>query len=104
MQTSPSNNAIAQVISQDQGAIGYIGIAYATRFGDKVKILNVARGKTAPVEPTEANVRSGKYPLSRYLFFYTRGKPSGAVKDFITWVTGPEGQVVVGQVGYYKLK
>jgi len=104
MQTSPSNNAIAQVVSQDQGAIGYVGIAYARKFGDKVKILDVARGKTAPVEPTEENVRSGKYPLSRYLFFYTRGRPSGTVKDFIGWVTSPAGQVIVEQVGYYRLK
>lgn len=104
MQTSPSNNAIGQVVSQDEGAIGYIGIAYAKRFGNKVKILPVSRGKEAPVEPTEENVRSGKYPLSRFLFFYTRGKPRGAVKDFIDWVLSPDGQEIVTKAGYYKVK
>lgn len=104
MQTSPSNNAIGQVVSQDAGAIGYIGIAYAKKFGSRVKILHVSRGKGEPVEPTEANVRSGKYPLSRYLFFYTRGKPTGAVKDFIDWVLTPDGQEIVEQVGYYRVR
>ncbi|MBM3494819.1 MAG: phosphate ABC transporter substrate-binding protein [Armatimonadetes bacterium] len=103
MQTSPSNNYIGQVVSQDEGAIGYIGIAYARRFGSKVKVLPVGKGAGPGVEPTEENVRSGKYPLSRYLFFYTRGKPAGAAKDFIDWVRGPEGQAVVAQVGYYKI-
>jgi phosphate transport system substrate-binding protein len=103
MQTSPSNNYIGQVVSQDEGGIGYIGIAYAKKFGAKVKILPVDKGTGPGVEPTEANVRSGKYPLSRYLFFYTRGKPAGAVKDFIDWVRGPAGQAVVDEVGYFKI-
>jgi phosphate transport system substrate-binding protein len=104
MQTSPSTNAIAQVVSQDAGAIGYVGVAYAKAFGSKVKILPVSSGGGAPVEPTEENVRNGKYPLWRYLFMYTRGNPTGAVKDFIDWVRGPEGQAIVTQVGYYPIK
>lgn len=104
MQTSPSTNAIAQVVTQDAGAIGYVGVAYAKAFGSKVKILPVSSGGGAPVEPTEENVRNGKYPLWRYLFMYTRGNPTGAVKDFIDWVRGPEGQAIVTQVGYYPIK
>lgn len=103
MQTTPSNNAIAQVVSQDEGAIGYVGIAYATRFGSKVKILPVSRGKDEPQMPTEENVRSGKYALSRYLFFYTRGKPAGVIKEFLDWVRSPAGQEQVVKVGYYKV-
>ncbi|NLI01064.1 MAG: phosphate ABC transporter substrate-binding protein [Chthonomonadales bacterium] len=103
MQTSPSSNLIGQVVSQDTGAIGYIGIGYAKKFGSKVKVLTVDKGDGKAVEPTEENVRSGKYPLSRYLFFYTRGKPGGAVKDFIDWVRSAEGQAIVPDVGYYKV-
>lgn len=104
MQTSPSTNAIAQVVTQDAGAIGYVGVAYAKAFGSKVKVIPVSRGSGEAIEPTEENVRNGKYPLWRYLFMYTRGAPSPAVKDFIDWVRGPEGQAIVTQVGYYPIK
>ncbi len=102
MMTSPSTNSIGQTISQDAGAIGYVGIAYARAFGAKVKIIPVSKGG-APVEPTEENVRNGKYPLWRYLFMYTRGRPSGGSAEFIEWVKGAGGQDVVEKVGYYKL-
>ena len=36
---------------------------------------------TEEVAPALEAVMSGKYPLSRNLFFYTRGKPSGAAGD-----------------------
>jgi len=104
MQTTPSNNGIAQVVSQDAGAIGYIGVAYAKAFGDKVKEIPVAKGSGPAIEPTEENVKTGKYPLWRYLFMYTRGKPSGPVADFINWVKGTEGQDIVAKVGYYRIK
>jgi phosphate transport system substrate-binding protein len=104
MQTSPSTNAIAQVVAQDAGAIGYVGVAYAKAFGTKVKILPVARGSDAPIPPSEQNVRNGKYPLWRYLFMYTRGKPGGAAKDFIDWVRGSAGQEIVERVGYYPVR
>lgn len=104
MQTSPSTNTICQTVAQDVNAIGYVGIAYARKFGSRVKVLPVSKGSGAPVQPTEENVRNGTYPLWRYLYVYTRGKPSGAAKDFIDWIRSPEGQEVVETVGYYKLQ
>lgn len=104
MQSTPSNNAIAQVVSQDLGAIGYIGVAYAKAFKGKVHEIPVSRGKGPAIEPTEENVRNGKYPLWRYLFMYTKGKPGGAAGDFIKWVKSAEGQAIVEQVGYYSVK
>lgn len=103
MQTTPSNNAIAQIVSQDEGAIGYIGAAYADAFGKKLKVLPISGGGAA-LEPTVENVRSGKYPLSRYLFFYTHGRPSGSTKTFIDWVRGAEGQEIVEKVGYFAVR
>jgi phosphate transport system substrate-binding protein len=103
MQTTPSTNSIAQTISQDAGAIGYVGVAYAKEFGAKVRIIPVAGGSADAVMPSLETVRTGKYPLSRYLFMYTRGNPSGTAKDFIDWVRSPQGQAVVSQVGYFPL-
>ena len=55
------------------------------------------------IAPTMENVISGAYPISRKLFFYTIGQPSGEVKTFIDWTLSDEGQKVCEQVGYYPL-
>jgi phosphate transport system substrate-binding protein len=35
---------------------------------------------------------------------YTRSKPTGALKEYIDWILGPEGQKIVTNVGYYPVK
>jgi len=49
------------------------------------------------------NVLSGKYPISRYLYWYFAGEPTGEMKKLEDWVLGPEGQKLVQEVGYYPL-
>ena len=58
---------------------------------------------SAAVTPSLETVESGQYPLSRQLFFYTVGEPTGQVKEFIDWVLSPEGQEISEAVGYYPL-
>jgi ABC-type glycerol-3-phosphate transport system substrate-binding protein len=58
---------------------------------------------TCPL-PSPENVRSGKYPLSRPLFMYTRGAPSGEAKQFIDFCLSPAGQAIVTQVGYFPIQ
>jgi phosphate transport system substrate-binding protein len=103
----PSNNAIAATVAQDSGAIGYIGIAYARNFArtGKVKIVPISFGKGKPaVLPDDDTVSSGEYPISRFLFCYTRGRPSGIVKAYLDFVRSPEGQAVVKRVGYVAIR
>ncbi|MFN8006508.1 MAG: hypothetical protein U0V70_05680 [Terriglobia bacterium] len=50
------------------------------------------------VEPNMENVLSGKYPISRYLYWYRR-KPGGEIKKLVAWVLGHEGQKLVENVG-----
>jgi phosphate transport system substrate-binding protein len=93
--------ALINAVSKDPSAIGYGGIGYASG----VKTLMV-KEKDADVAclPTDENVLSGKYPLSRYLFFYLMpGSLSGDVKRFVDWVTTPAGQAVVTAAGYIPL-
>ena len=85
---------------KDLASIGYGGIAYASG----IRVLPVSRDeKSEAVIPSLDTVKSGKYPLSRNLFFYTVGEPSGDVKAFIDWVLGPEGQKLCETVGYYPI-
>lgn len=55
------------------------------------------------IAPSLVTAQNGTYPLSRFLYFYTAGDPSPAMKKFLTWVTGPEGQKTITDVGYYPL-
>jgi phosphate transport system substrate-binding protein len=101
IQSMPGTAAVINAVAKDNKAIGYGGIAYAKG----VKALGVKKDEKAPaVEPSMENVVSGKYPISRSLYFYTAGKPEGDVKKFVAWTLGAEGQKLCEEVGYYPLK
>lgn len=93
--------ALVNAIRKDPNGIGYGGIAYAEGVKD-LALAAEAGGKY--IEPTEDNVLKGTYPLSRFLYFYLRERPTGAIKDFIDWVLSSEGQKVVNEVGYIPVK
>jgi phosphate transport system substrate-binding protein len=101
IQTLPGTAAVVNAVSKDTASIGYGGIAYATG----IKAIPVSRDAASqPIAPSLESVQSGNYPLSRNLFFYTAGEPSGEAKAFIDWVLSPEGQKICESVGYYPLK
>ncbi|MGD0015922.1 MAG: phosphate ABC transporter substrate-binding protein [Verrucomicrobiia bacterium] len=99
--TMPGTAAVIQGVAKDAGSIGYGGIAY----GEGVKALKISKtNDSEAIEPTETNVLSGKYPISRYLFNYVSPMvDKGAVADYITWCLSDEGQAVVKDVGYFPL-
>ena len=100
-QTLPGTAAVANAVLKDPNGIGYGGAAYAKGVRD----LAVKKDARTPgVLPTPATVKDGSYPIARYLYFYTRVKPAGKVKEFVDWVRSPAGQAVVTQVGYFPLQ
>ena len=99
-QTLPGTAAVINAVSKDRRGIGYGGIAY----GKGIKHLRVKKDDKSPaVEPTMENVLSGRYPVSRYLYWYTAGMPSGDLLKLCQWVVSEDGQKVVENVGYYPL-
>lgn len=98
-QTLPGTGAVVNAVSKDKRSIGYGGGAYAKG----VKEVAISDGKGEALLPTEANVGSGKYALSRDLYFYLRATPTGSIKKFIDWVLSKEGQAIVTKVGYYPI-
>lgn len=100
-QSLPGTAAVVNAITRDKKGIGYGGSAYAK--GLKFCAVKATENDTA-YEPTEENIISGKYPVSRDLYYYTRGAPSGAIKGFIDWVRSSEGQKIVMSVGYFPIK
>ena len=99
-QTLPGTAAVINAVAKDRRGIGYGGIAY----GEGVKHLRVKKDANSPaVEPSMENVLANKYPISRYLYWYLAGQPTGEVKALAAWVVSKEGQEVVEKVGYYPL-
>lgn len=98
-QTSTEN--IMALVSQTKGAIGYVGLGYVD---DRVKVLDVIPvGGKEPVKASAETVLNGKYPVSRKLYCYTNGEPTGNIKAYLDWIKGPEGQAIVSEVGYIPL-
>jgi phosphate transport system substrate-binding protein len=91
-----SNGAVAQAVSKNKNAIGYIGIGY---LNEDVKALTVNG-----VEGTPETTLNGKFPISRPLYMFTRGWPEGDTLKFMNYVLHPEkGQKLVGAAGYVPL-
>jgi len=96
----PSSEGISTEVRQNPNAIGYDGLGYVT---PDQKVLAVARDASSPyVLPSVANVNNGTYPISRPLYMYTIGEPSGQVKAYLDWVLGP-GQKLVSKLGFVPL-
>ncbi|MBN2414370.1 phosphate ABC transporter substrate-binding protein [bacterium] len=107
MKRMNGNAQIIEGVLADKAAIGYVGIGYVYDDNHEVRegltVLKVAKEAGAtPVTPLVAeNVKSGSYPIARALYQYVNGKPTGAVKDFITFELGPKGQKIVEEMSFY---
>ena len=98
------NAEIVEAVINDPNGIGYVGVAYAEARRDELKIVSVKKADTDKAyQPTSANIASGDYPISRYLYIYTDGIPTGAVAEYIEFILTSEGQDIVSEVGYIPL-
>ncbi len=96
----PATGAIVQSVSQTDGAIGYIGLAYADK---TVKSLKVSFDGKTFVEPSLKTAMDKTYPITRPLYFYYLTKTEPSVKPFVEFVLSEEGQKIVKEVGYIPL-
>jgi phosphate transport system substrate-binding protein len=97
----PSSEGITSEVRQNPNAIGYDGLGYVT---PEQKVVAVARDAGGPyVMPAVETVNDGSYPISRPLFMYTAGEPTGQIKVYLDWVRG-EGQSVVPELGFVPLQ
>ncbi len=99
-QTLPGTAAVVNAVAKEKNGIGYGGAAYAKG----VKEVPILGADGQAHRPTAQEVLSGKYPLSRPLFMYTRGAPTGEAKAFIDFCLSPGGQAIVKDVGYFPIK
>ena len=91
-----SNGAVAQAVSKNENAIGYVGVGYLNK---DLKGLTVNG-----IEGNPETTLNGKYPISRALYMFTPGWPQGDVLKFINYVLNPKkGQPYVKDAGFVPL-
>jgi len=96
-----SSQAIADEVAGNSAAIGYYGMGYIS---PKQRPVAIAKSdKDEYVSPSIENVLAGKYPISRPLFVYTNGTPSGLVGAFVEFALSPEGQGIVRTTDFVPL-
>lgn len=85
-------------------SLGRDGITYST----VTQIANQQTVRTLPIEgiaPTDQNaVKNGTYPISRVTYLVVRQQTSPAVKQFIDLAVSPQGQQIVGRLGFTPLQ
>lgn len=93
---------VVENVARTPLGLGYSGMGYKL---PNVNWMKVSKKKGEPgVEPGIEVARSGKYPISRKLYIYTAGEPTGEAKAYIDWILSPTGQKIVEQEGFVALK
>ena len=91
-QKMAGNEQIATEVASNPNGIGYVGLAYTEKDGLK----------TAKVEGVTAKPRNkAEYPLSRKLYYYTVGEPTGESKKFLDWaIKSDAAKAIIDKVGF----
>ena len=90
-----ANSQVKQAVGGSNKAIGYVGLGYVSDQTPALKINGV--------EPSAATIKDESYPISRSLHMYTKGEATGAVKEFLDFVMGSEGQAFVEEEGFVSI-
>ena len=101
----PGSASVVQGVASDRFGAGYSGIGYKTSDVKAVPLAEKDGGYYS--DGNYEDVKSGKYPLNRFLYIYINrapGKPLDPLtKEFIKFVLSKEGQEVVVKDGYLPL-
>ncbi|MCE7981478.1 MAG: phosphate ABC transporter substrate-binding protein [Caldilinea sp. CFX5] len=98
----PSSVGITSELRRNPNAIGYDGFGYVDTAHEK--LIAVAVDADSPyVLPSVASGADGSYPIARGLLMYTAGEPTGAIRHYLDWILGPEGQAIVAELGFVPL-
>jgi len=99
-QTLPGTAAVVNAVAQDKNGIGYGGLAWASG----VKFAGVKVDDTSKaVLPSAESVSEGHYPISRDLYWFFNGKPTGELQKLVNWALSEEGQKISEEIGYVPL-
>lgn len=99
-----SSEEVMEYVSRTPGAIGFIGVSWIGNKDDekqqsfltKVKVANLEStdlpGKY--VQPVQANIFAGRYPMIRELVYILKEKHKGLGHGFAGFMSGEQGQLI----------
>lgn len=100
----PGSASVVQAVATSVQAIGYASIGFRA---SGVRMVPLAAQGTDYVAPTAENIRSGRYPYTRYLYIYVNKAPNQPLDAltlaFLERVLSTTGQGLVSQDGYLPL-
>jgi phosphate transport system substrate-binding protein len=101
MQNMNGNSQIVEAVRADETGIGYVALGYV-QSASGIKAISVAESEAGPfITPTDLEkVKAGEYILTRPLYQYLNGKPTGALKQFIEFELSAEGQRIIEEQGF----
>jgi len=83
-------------LAKEENGICSVSLGLLATLGNDIK-GKVKAIAVDSIEPTEKNVQSGAYLISRPLLLVTRGVAKGDAKDFISFMLSSEGQAIVAK-------
>jgi phosphate transport system substrate-binding protein len=95
------NEETRNKVGGTRGALSQLSSSWAD--GKKVFALGIKLEDGSIVEPTNEDIATKKYPLSRPLFLLTKGEPTGATKKLVDFMLSERGQQLVKKHGYLPL-
>ncbi len=95
------NEETRNKVASTRGALSQLSSSWAD--GKKVFALAIAQEDGTTVLPTNKNIATHRYPLSRPLFLLTNGDPQGEAKTFVEFILSERGQALVRKHGYLSL-
>ena len=100
-----NDNEILEGIESSATSFGWVGYAFASKEGDRVKVISIDGGEGC-VEPSAETVSDGSYPLSRALYIYVNAgnlKTNPDLAKFVDYYLSDDGIAKVADVGYVSL-
>ena len=95
------NEETRNKVGSTRGAISQLSSAWAD--GKKVFALGIKGDDGKAVLPSNDNIASHAYPMSRPLFVLTNGEPTGNARVLVDYLLSPAGQALVRKHGYLSL-
>ena len=91
--SAKNNEEARDLVLSTPGALSVVPPKWAD--GERVVALPIVDENGAVIEPTEANFRSRKWPLTRPILLVAGSKPTGLLRKTLEFMVSPKGQSYV---------
>ena len=99
-----SSEQVLDYVSKTPDAIGFIGVSWIGNPEDSTQVSFLTKVRVAEIEsldkkgayiqPVQANIYTGRYPMVRNLFYIVKEKHNGLGHGFAYYLSGQRGQLV----------